>query len=142
MTGADANRPDSLGISPNLGYSPIWYAIEKKNEQIVQLLLAKGANPNAPGNFGRMPLGEAIMQKSEPIVRLLLNAQAKLDKDNSFYLFTAIDQNNERMVELFLDAGANPNLPGGSPFETPLKRARDQHNQKIIDLLLKFGAKE
>ena len=131
---ADANKPDEYG-------TPLTYAIEKSNIQIVQLLLDHQADPNTPDVFGRKPLELAVMHESEPMVRLLLSAGAKLDKDSAC-LARPIEHDNERMVELLLRAGANPNVPGSYPPCKPLMIARERHNQKIIDLLRKFGATE
>jgi ankyrin repeat protein len=56
-------------------------------------------------------------------------------------LFLAVDRNDFKLVQLFLDNGADPNIKSGR--RTPLKLAiKGKKDEKIIALLRQKGAKE
>lgn len=60
------------------GNTALHLAIQNGDEQIIKLLLDKGANVNAVDNNGRTPLHEAVVQANEPIVQLLLENGANI----------------------------------------------------------------
>ena len=56
----------------NLGRTPITFAINKNNIEIVQFLIAKGANLNQANGIGQSPLTEAVYKVNLVIVKLLV----------------------------------------------------------------------
>ena len=69
-----------------------------------------GANPNTQDHNGWTPLHEVAQRNHVGLLRLLL------------------------------DAGANPNVPGGDDNYTPLHDAADAGHVEIIKLLIERGA--
>ncbi|MGL5094694.1 MAG: ankyrin repeat domain-containing protein, partial [Planctomycetia bacterium] len=55
---------------------PLHAAIHRGNETIVRLLLDRGADPKAPGEFGDTPLCAAVVGKNLKLARLLLDRRA------------------------------------------------------------------
>src|SRR5262249_33633959 len=73
--GADPNIVNQSGISPLLE-AMRWGASKQEQLEMVQRLLARGANPNARGTGVGTPLSWAVRQNSLALVRLLLDHPA------------------------------------------------------------------
>ena len=69
--GADINAKDASGNTP------LYYAIQQRNEDIAELLIAKGADVNAKNKSGQTALDIAIDQDHTGIVELLRKHGAK-----------------------------------------------------------------
>ena len=76
----------------------------------VEHLIKEGADPNTQDNNGWTPLHEVAQRNNIEILRLLL------------------------------DAGANPNVPGGDENYTPLHDAVEAGHVETIELLIERGA--
>uniref|UniRef100_A0ABD2XJ19 Uncharacterized protein n=1 Tax=Trichogramma kaykai TaxID=54128 RepID=A0ABD2XJ19_9HYME len=114
-----------LGQNPNLlvtktGYSPLRFAIEKRNKVIVELLLRYGAIPNLANKDGLNALH--IVSKSgyddSELVRMLFDYSEKLnqplnvdakDKSGNTSLHLALAAGYSAVVKELLRRGANPN---------------------------------
>ena len=115
------------GMDPNKVYREgntrrgfLSFAIEAGDEQIVRLLLERGANPNQdrvlPENKTVCPLYESLhMFPNDRITRLLTEAKANVNyivrSDNltAPVLIYAMCNQNPEMARLLLDKGADPN---------------------------------
>ena len=75
-----------------------------------EILIQQGADPNTRDHNGWTPLHEVAQRNHSELLRLLL------------------------------DAGANPNVPGGDENYTPLHDAVEAGHVEIIKLLIERGA--
>jgi ankyrin repeat protein len=151
-----ANHADVNALN-DAGATPLFLAAASGQLKIAQMLLAAGANLNAENKEGRTPLSFAAESGSPEAVKILLAAKAdpnsgKLDAP----LLCAIHKNDAAVVELLLQAGANPNAKGeddwlpstlgaygrpvGRGSETPLSLAVSTKQLPMMQLLLKFKA--
>ena len=142
--GADVNARDSKNVTV------LQLAVVLGNEDIVQLLLEKGANPN--GNFvsavtnSDTPLHDAVRFARTKIAKLLLDHGAEVDaraEDGGTALESAAALENEEIVRLLLEKGANPNGNPTSSVEicdTPLHVAVRTGNRTIVNMMLETGA--
>jgi len=137
--GADPNLPDPDGITPML------IATENLHFDVAAFLLKKGADPNQWDWWGRTPLYAAVDMHTLPTG----GRPDHLSLDSTTSL---------KMIELLLQAGANPNaqLKLFPPFRsigadrgadlmltigtTPLIRAAKAGDTEAIKLLLAHGA--
>ena len=127
------------------------------NYRLLDYLLRKGASPNHGGeDFSdeSFPLTTAAAHNDLESVRLLLKYQANSNLYESVPpLMMAIYNNNSRMVDLLLTAGAKPNhglngLSCKKIYKTrsygdllALDAAKKIENSRIIVALLRLGAK-
>ena len=123
--------------------------------EIMQYLLSKGANVNAPGNFEFSALSCAAMKGQVEAVRLLLKngANPNFAEPNGFgVMLNATFGSNEEVVRLLIDAGTEVNIRAGegthgaywfhAPYcgETPLHYAMAYGSKGMIEALLDAGA--
>ncbi len=95
--------------------------------QIVQLLLAHGANPNIPDGFGVTPLDVAVFRERNATAAALLQAGADPNRRDPYGktpLEWAAYQGNTQMVRLLQAYGAKVSFRRGLPG--PAQRAKDE----------------
>ncbi|ERF68902.1 hypothetical protein EPUS_04554 [Endocarpon pusillum Z07020] len=113
------------------------------NEQVVQLLLEKGADPNAgPECYRGSALCFASSSGHEKVVHNLLNAGADIDATDSqggTALYAASERGHKQIVQLLLERGANVNAEGGL-YSNALQVAAYNGHEMIVQLLLERGA--
>lgn len=122
---------NSINKAGDLGITLLISAISNNNPEMVKLLLKNGAKNsiNTPNISGMTPLSVAINVNNLDIVKLLLANGAKdsINKDNKLKSsFLYITRNNQSVVVY--------------PSNTPLYWAIKQKNEKIVKLLICFGA--
>jgi hypothetical protein len=125
------------GLSPNLfdshGKTLLFYAVERKNRDMVELLLENKADPNIETTEGRSCLFEAYSKYSGKLslslIALLLDHRADVNhpQGGAPLIFQAVETCNLELTSLLLDHGASPNIADatghypvqviGGPFE-------------------------
>lgn len=125
------------------GSTPLALACQYGLKAIAQLLLERGADPNACGKDNMPPLMIACLAGHIDIVYLLL-ANTRTDvnkpgKDNETILFLAVIRNNLNLVIKLCKLGATVNTVRNDK-STPLLFAAQEGNHDIVQVLLDNGA--
>lgn len=137
--GADVNAWNLLQDS-----NPLIMAIWGGHDQVTRLLLEAGANPNVKDSEGNSPLRFSVNQENVEVVKLLLKygVQSTLDRAGGFggmnALGIAVHKMNIPIIEILLDAGANPEVTDNDhrkPIERIPKDANTNIRIKIESLL-------
>jgi len=135
-SGADVNALAARGETP------LHWAANEPNTEIIALLLAKGANVNATNNNGWTPLFGAVLHGNRAIAELLLakgascNAKAK-NGETPLHLMPF--DGKPVVAELLLSKGANVDVRG--PIEqTPLHIAAFHGKTEVAEFLLAHHA--
>lgn len=142
----------SLGFNPNApldgrGYTPLWYAIESGKPDVVAMLLAAHADPNArgmtPPPFYATPLQLALQQGNIGIAWQLVHAGANVNakgNDGRTVLYYAIREVQLDNMRFLLDHGADVNVrdkDGISPLDDAVRTGPPD----TVALLLVHGAR-
>ena len=163
----DAGRVRTLlseGVSPNgrealNGHGPLHQAARANSTEVVDILLAAGADPSAPDGQGVTPLMRAADSVALDAGRRLLAAGAEVnaqhDPDGNTALTQLVGELFRRRMtgeaspngsdpigfaRLLLESGADPNLENRSGDE-PLKAVVAMQDAPLLELLLEHGAR-
>lgn len=136
--GADQNYQQKKESYIN---TPLMDAVFSDNKEVVDLLLQRdlSASINIPDETGQTILFHAIAKNDKDLVEKLIKSGADIEYKSEFLgsPLTFAANNNQEMVKLLLNKGANPNGVDTSPyFETPLHCAIKHQNKKMADTLL------
>lgn len=134
--GTEINRPGPTGNTPLIA------ALERRQDRVVKLLIARGADVNQEGQ-GRSPLDVALYgQKQTPEILTLLKA-----KGAHLNLVETIWTKDLQAVRLRLREGADVNYQFvarrtgiGTPYSAPLFQAIQIKSPDCVRLLLDAGA--
>ncbi len=120
----------------HLGYSPLGMAIDRGHVEIVECLLAAGANPHY-GSTSSTALGLAAESGAAEIVQMLLprgiDVNEPVGSDNWTALLSAIQSGHKAVVQLLVTAGANVNI--WSRGLTPIMLAAKREEREIYNYL-------
>ncbi len=122
--------------------SCLLWSISSGHEEIVELLVAKGADLNTKDNSGKTPLHEAASSGNQEIVELFVVKGADIqarDSDNRTPLHEAAYNGNQEIVKLFVVKGTDIQARDNSN-RTPLHQAAIEGNKEIVELLIAKGA--
>lgn len=144
-----------LNLRDDNGNTPLFVAVKNEKEDLFDLLLDKGADPNGSGaaserTKNQTALYVAIVQAREDLIQKLLDKGADpniADSTGALPLSEAVVRRNStpNIVKLLLDKGANPNAQEADKV-TPLMYAAENKNinpqtrDEIVKLLLDKGA--
>ncbi len=141
--GANPNRIAPGSVAPGLDHaSALLQAANIGKSDAVALLLAHGADPNAPDNAGDGPLHLAAGNDHARSAELLLKNGANINaQDNGGLtpLGQAVVYKHENLARLLLNHKADPNVQANDG-ETPLHVAVENRLGGIVRLLLQNHA--
>jgi len=124
-------------------FSPLHCAAQQGHAEIAELLIAKGANPNAIDMMGETPLHVAALGGHQDVALVLLAGGANVNAINRMErtpLHFAARDGYVDVVEVLLAQGANVNAKDKSPSRTPLHYAAQEDHKDVAELLLVQGA--
>ena len=108
------------------------------NKEIVELLLAKGADPNVYDDMGIPPILGAARQNRGEIIEMLLKNKAEVNIKNKSGEETALhyaaEYNSADAAKVLLANGADKTAKNTSG-NTPLDVAKNKKSDKVIELL-------
>lgn len=139
--GADVNAKDALQDSAYL------YAGARGLDEILAMTLAHGADLHSTNRYGGTALIPAAERGHVATVRTLLRAGVAVDHVNRLHWTALLEAillgdggaRHVQIVQLLLDAGADPELADGDGV-TPLAHARQRGYAGIETLLRQHGA--
>jgi hypothetical protein len=103
-----------LGANVHVKHGRALHAATKRcDERIVQLLLDRGANPNARSWWEATALQVALQRGYERLVDLLLRGWSRATAVETHWV-----KGYHRIARLLIDRGADINVPGGLWHET------------------------
>ncbi|KAF0698510.1 Aste57867_10877 [Aphanomyces stellatus] len=126
----------------NDGNTPLTYASQMHNVDIINALVASGADRDLPRQDGMTPLLLAIQSGDEAVVNILLAHGANVDKadtDGKTGLLLASEMGDFGLVDVLLARCANVNLADQNGY-TPLLVAIKSNHFGVARVLLDHGA--
>ncbi len=148
--GADPNAQPSYPNSSVRGLTPLLLAVGSgfvagtfpANKDFIQLLLARGPDPNIADSRGFTCLHHAVEKHSSELAELLIANQADVnrrDSEGRTPLHVAASAESKELTAVLLDHNANPNL-ADQAGNTPLHFAVGRNQREVIELLLAKAA--
>ncbi len=132
-----------LGVTQRDGTTALHWAVYYGNEDIVNRLIAMGADPSARNDYGATPLSQAAITGNPRIIQALLEAGADPNEPNAdgqTPLMMLARTNNLEAALVLLEAGADANVVEQWRGQTALMWAAAQQQPRMVDLLLRHGA--
>jgi ankyrin repeat protein len=141
-----------LDSRDDFGRTALHWAALNGHKSMAELLLSKGANPNAAihagaraGPPGQTPLHFAAQNGYRNVCEALLAGKAELNAKDAYEqtpLHLAADRGFSSVVELLLTRGANVNagISSGTSGTTPLHSAAGAGSKRVVELLLAHKA--
>ncbi len=145
--------PELVGVFDSLGQTPLYWAARQGHADVVELLLAKGADPSAAMSCKDTPLHAAAEMGHRDVAEMLLEHGAQVNATSSgddTPLHRAAKRGDAEMVRLLLKWGADAAARGDgeSVFSTtPRDRALRHGHDEVARMLRsatagRDGAKE
>ncbi len=137
--GADPNSYDDDN------YTPLAAACRWGHAEAAELLLKFGANPHTSDScYNDSILMDAAEGNNPKCIKMLLERNVDVNHvnfdDETALLYAVLHPNNEKIVSMLLEAGANPNITG-SELGSPLSIVMHDKEFRSAEILIKFGAK-
>jgi ankyrin repeat protein len=125
----------SINVKDQRGRTALHYAAAQGHKEIVELLLANGADVNASTNFYmKTPAEFAMGAGHNEVAKLLISKGADISPLNF-----ALHMGDLAKAKSLIEGGADVNKP--TPYgTTPLQRAVDKGCKDIVELLIAYGA--
>ncbi|MDH5655743.1 MAG: ankyrin repeat domain-containing protein [Spirochaetia bacterium] len=140
-SGADVNymNMDDGGMTP-MNYA----CVAKSGEEIVRILIDRGADVKRTDSFGMSPLHYAAASANLKVVQMLVENGANINAKvglGATPLFYAASENNLHILKYLLDLGCDINSKMKNGW-TPLDWAKDNNDQVAIEFIRANSAKE
>ena len=112
------------------------YAMESGNNKLLDYLIMKGLNPDAPNDAGITPLLFAVSQGDTKIIDTLLEKGADIDAflDSVNPLFMAVSLGNIEVINHLISKGARKNISTPSGVSI-VEYAEAESSEEIVKLL-------
>ncbi len=118
-------------------------ALDKKETYMIIPFLEKGASAEISNEEGNCPIHLAILNYDLNLLKYMIENKANLNVQNRLTkrtaLMMAVQEKEERFIELLIKAGADLDIVDGYK-ETVLHVAVRQSNEALVGLLMKRGA--
>lgn len=134
---ADVNAPEADGSTPLL------WAANLNDLDLVSRLVKAGANPNVRNKLGSTPLAEAAFNANTEMIKALLDGGADPNAagpDGQTPLMLVARTANVGAAKLLLEKGANPNVKETQRGQTALMWAAAASQAPVMRELLAHGA--
>jgi uncharacterized protein len=125
------------------GTTPLIWAANLNDTDLVTRLLKAGANPKVSNRLGSTPLLEAVINSNTEMIKALLDADADPNvagSDGQTPLMIVSKTSNVAAAKLLLDKGANVNAKETQREQTPLMWAAASSQAPMMRELLARGA--
>jgi uncharacterized protein len=136
-TRADVNTPQQDGTTP------LHWAVDRDQPEIVQRLIRAGANVKTANRYGATPLWLASVNGNAKTMAMLLEAGADpkaANGDGETALMVAARTGKTEAVDLLLARGADPNAKESWRGQTALMWAAAEGHAEVIRALIAHGA--
>lgn len=139
-----AEAPECVNINSESGATPLLYAIQNNNLQMVELLLSKDADVHMQSVTGAVPILFAAQKGRTAIVKALLDNGANVNEvhaeNASTPLIIAAQNGHLDIVRLLVDRGAMVNKANKFGV-TPMHVAVKNEYNEIVIYLIEHGAR-
>ena len=123
--------------------TPLFTACENGHVDVAHMLVESGSDIEfkcLPG-WRYTPFFIACWKQHYDVLRMLYDAGADVNaasESTQNPIYNAVRNNHCQLVQFLIELGADVNK--STTYGTPLERARSNHNQDVIDMLLAAGA--
>jgi ankyrin repeat protein len=138
-----AKKSADVNVAEPDGSTPLLWAANLNDTDLVSRLLKAGAHPNVRNQLGSTPLAEAAFNANTPMLQVLLEAGADPNAagaDGQTPLMIMARTSDLAAAKLLLDKGANPNAEETQRGQTALMWAAANSQGGIVRELLARGA--
>lgn len=137
-----ASRKDFIDLVAARGWTSLFIASARGYDEVVDLLLDGRADPDCLHERTRLtPMEAAVAQNRYPVVKSLIKHHADVNRTGvrgGTALVAASYHGYTNIVRALLEGKANVDQQTDS--WSPIMEAQAQGHDKVVDLLLKFGA--
>lgn len=134
---------EQLAVEDKKGMTALSYAIDKKQYPLVEELIERGAPASTQVAGGKKAIAAAVDSGDIEMAGLLIGDAEEpnlLPDELQEPLYVATESGNHAIVELLLDAGADPNYFSIVDDRSPLAASVESNNTQMAKLLAENGA--
>ncbi len=133
-----ASKPDLVGEADQLGFTALHEAVGKQNLEVVQILIAAGANVNAQNNAGFAPLHFAAYDYiAEELINSGANIHIQEHNGGTPLHLHAEKPERAEVLEILLKHGANAGIRDKCEL-TVLDIAKNYNGEEAVNLIKSY----